>query len=389
MAMTNAELIKAISAGHTSDSEVSQEELDTLDFVLSANKGFTDTLNEGKKAAQLLKDKVEEEKRKKEEEEQKLRDSLGPNQVLLTDITNNVLPKSGINHIITKYPEDTWSEEHKENIPKPDPFFYWDPNLLEDALLSYKLNTPWLCVGPPGTGKTSAGKELAALLRQPYARFNGKDGIEPAAFLGYMTVRDGSTEWKDGLMAQAVENGYYMAIDEVFKLPPGIQMAMQSLYERGGFLMLDEKPGTIKDKHIYPRPEFRILGTDNTKGTGDDLDKYPAGQMQDISTIDRFGITSEVNYLPPEIEKAMLKSRYSEISDGIIKKSIAFASLVRESFMNQGDLSLTMSPRGLMLVCELVLNGVSLERAFQMTYITKLGDDAEVHVAKKYITSVI
>lgn len=314
---------------------------------------------------------------------------LLPNQIYLSSITDNVLPASGIDHVITVYPEDTWDEEHRENIPEVDPYFHWDADVLEEGLLSYELNTPWLCVGPPGTGKTSAGKQLAALLRQPYARFNGKDGIEPAAFLGYMTIKDGDTLWRDGLMAQAVEHGYYMAIDEIFKLPPGIQMAMQSLYERDGFLMLDEKPGTIKDKHIYPRKEFRILGTDNTKGTGDDLDKYPAGQMQDISSIDRFGITTEVGYLRPEVERKMLHTRYENVSEVTIKRAVAFANLVRDSFMESGDLSLTMSPRGLMVVCELIEKGISLERALTMTYLTKLGDDSEVNVAKGYITSAI
>ena len=383
MALSNAELIARIS-GSPKATPASQAELDTLAFVLQANEGFTNTL-----AAPSQED-IEKNKREEEQKKAKaIKSSLSENQILLTDITNGVLPTSGINHVITKYPEDTWSEEHRENIPDRDPLFYWDADLLEEGLLAYELNTPWLCVGPPGTGKTSAGKQLAAILEQPYARFNGKDGIEPAAFLGYMTIEKGDTVWRDGLMAQAVANGYYMAIDEIFKLPPGIQMAMQSLYERGGFLMLDEKPGTIKEKHIYPRKEFRILGTDNTKGTGDDLDKYPAGQMQDVSSIDRFGVTTEVNYLLPAIERKMLETRYKETDRGVIKRVVAFANLVRESFMHQGDLSLTMSPRGLMLVCELVNKGLSLERALRMTYVSKLGDDAEVHVTNGYISSVI
>lgn len=392
MAMSNADLIAAISkGGGNPKAAMSDKDASALDFVLNQNADFQNTLDKEAQAKKLEVEKKAkaEALKKKKAEEKALKDSLGSNQFLMTKMTGGKLPESGINHVVTRYPEGTWDKEHEINIPEVNPHFHWDPEVLEDLLLSYDINTPCLAVGPPGTGKTSAGHQLCAWMRQPYARFNGKDGIEPAAFLGYMTIEDGDTKWRDGLMAQAVEHGYYLAIDEIFKLPPGIQMAMQSLYEKGGFLMLDEKPGTIKDKHIYPRPEFRILGTDNTKGTGDDLDKYPAGQMQDVSSIDRFGITTEVGYLTAPVERKMLSKQFPACDVGDISKAVAMAKLVRESFVNQGDLSLTMSPRGLMNVCELLQRKIGLAKALHMTYISKLGEDAEIRTAKKFVSDCI
>lgn len=388
MAMTNEQLINMISKKQGS---MSTKDKSALEFLSGNNGGFNDKLAQeaAEKKAAIKKARLEEEEKKKAEKEKELKDSLSTDQFLMTDMTGGRLPKSGINHVMFRYPKGTWDEDHELNIPKVDPHYYWDADILEALWIGYVTGGNVLAVGPPGTGKTSAGNQLAAWIHQPYARFNGKEGIEPASFLGYPWATSDGMEWKDGLMTQAVEHGYYTAIDEIFKLPPGIQMAMQSLYERDGFLMLDEKPGTIRDKHIQPRKEFRILGTDNTKGTGDDLDLYPAGQMQDISSIDRFTITVEMNYLKSQQEIQILTGMFPSMEANIIKKSVAMANLVRTAFTKNSDLSLTMSLRGLRSTLEIVEMGLSLSAALDLTYINKLGDDSEVRTARGFVRDAI
>lgn len=388
MAMSNSDLMAAITKKKAS---MSSQDKSALEFVMGENSGFQNTLDKEAEGAKqkTIQEKLKKEIERKEAEEKAMRESLSSHQFLMTDMTDGRLPHSGINHVMFKYPKGTWDAEHEDNIPQVDPFFYWDADQLEALWLGYTMNNNVLFTGPPGTGKTSAGHQLAAWIRQPYARFNGKDGIEPASFLGYPWATKEGMVWKDGLMTQAVEHGYYTAIDEIFKLPPGIQMAMQSLYEEGGFLMLDEKPGTIKEKHIRPRKEFRILGTDNTKGTGDDLDKYSAGQMQDSSSLDRFQITAEVGYLRPQIEQGVLQKMFPSVEVRSIKRAVAMANLVRESFVKQSDLSLTMSLRGLRTTCKLLEKGITLEYALKLTYVNKLSDDTEIATAMGFVRSAI
>lgn len=386
--MTNSELVAVITKGA---SKMGEKDKSALSFVMDGNNEFSDTLNkeaaEKRKAAKM---KAEADKKAKEEAKTKaIKDSLSADQFLLTDMTEGRLPKSGINHVMFRYPEGTWSADMEEDIPEVNEFYYWDADILEAMWLGYIMDEKVLAVGPPGTGKTSAGNQLAAWIRQPYARFNGKDGIDPSSFLGSVWATSQGMEWKDGLMTQAVQHGYFCAIDEIFKIPPGIQMAMQSLYEKGGFLMLDDKPGTIKDKHVHPHKNFRILGTDNTKGTGDDLDKYSAGQMQDISSLDRFPLTIELGYLKPRQEQEVLERMFPTLDNNVIKRSVGMANLVREAFVAKGDLSLTMSLRGLSVICELVARGLSLETAITLNYVNKLGDDSEVRTAKAFIRDAI
>lgn len=388
MALTNKQIIDAITS--VSNGSVTVDEA-AIEFITGENQGFQNILDTEAKDKEAEKKRAKEEAKRKaaEAEEKALRDSLGPDQFLFTDVTGGVLPKSKINHVMFRYPKDTWDEEHRCNIPEIDESYVWNPEVLEGLWLAYIMDEKVLTVGPPGSGKTTAGQQLSAWLRQPYARFNGKDGIEPASFLGYPWASKEGMVWKDGLLAQAVANGYYTAIDEVFKLPPGIQMALQSLYEKGGFLMLDEKPGTIEDKHVYPRKEFRLMGADNSKGTGDDLDKYGAGQMQDVSSLDRFTITVPVDYLQPKEEIKMLLKKFPSVGNETIKRVVAMANLIREGFLNQGTLSLTISPRGLTVVCSLLEKGLSLSKSLELAYINKLSDDTEIEVAREFITSAI
>jgi MoxR-like ATPase len=348
--------------------------------VLSSNANFFEDLSKQEKSAAVA---------PPEPEVIKPPIKLEENQVLFTTITKGKLPASGKDWVIDTYPAGTWDADHSLNIKPVDPYYQWDPEVLEALILARLTGQKCLLVGPPGTGKTTAAQQFSAWLKQPFARFNGKDGIEPSAFLGYAWATSSGMEWKDGLLPQAVEKGYMVVIDEIFKLSPGVQMSLQSLYETGGFLMLDEKPGTIKDKHIYPAPTFFLVATDNTKGTGDGLESYAAGQMQDTSSLDRFGITKDVGYLDKESEKNMLKVRYPGVPVPDISRAVNFANLVRRAFLINKDLSLTFSPRGLCVTMELMQHGVGLSEALKLAYVNKLGDESEIQVASKFISDAI
>ncbi|MCK5015892.1 MAG: AAA family ATPase, partial [Candidatus Peribacteraceae bacterium] len=226
-------------------------------------------------------------------------------------------------------------------------------------------------------------KQFGAWLNQPVMRFNGKDGIEASSFLGYPWATKGGMEWRDGMLPIGVRKGYLVTVDEVFKIPAGIQMAMQNLYEEGGYLTLDDNPD-MSEKNVYPHDNFRMYLTDNVKGTGDDFDKFSATQVQDSSTLDRFGITATVQYLPHRDEVAMLHAKYPKVEESVIKSLVRFAGLIRDSYA-KGGLSLTISPRGLQTMCEVLMMDIKIEAAVKMVYLDKVGDMDELTTANEAV----
>lgn len=389
--MTKNELLDSLQSAAKAGTMNSAEK-SAMEMITGANSGFQNLLN--KEAIESKKAEAEAEAKRIEQErldaEAELRANMKADEFLLTDMTGGRLPASGINHKLFRYPEGTWEEAEELLIPEVDPFFYWDADVLEALWLGYICDEKILATGPPGTGKTTITNQLAAWIRQPWARFNGKKGIDPSAFLGAIGANQNGTYWQDGLLPVAVSRGYLVVIDEVFKLSPGIQMALQSLYEKNGFLMLDEKPGTIADKHVHSHSFFRLIGTDNTKGTGDDLDKYGAGELQDVSSIDRFGITVDVPYLPKDVEVEMFTKRFPTVDTGDISRAVTLAGLVRTAYLSSDNsLSLTMSPRGLIVVCEIIEKGLGLAYALGLAYVNKLSDDIEVNTVKGFIKDCI
>jgi len=317
----------------------------------------------------------------------------------LTEMTDGRLPRSGKNHLFPRYPDDHWAEEFRGDIPEVDPYYCWDADVAEALYVALKRNEKALLHGLPGTGKTTAVHQLAAWVRQPYAKFGGKATIEPSAFLGqawatHEIVMEGGVEkvvptmvFKEGLLPPAVRNGYMTTIDEFCKLSPDVQMACQSLYEKGGHLMLDDKPGTIAEKKVHPAPEFRLFVTDNTLGLGDNMHMFAASQVQDTSTLDRFTITIPVNYMGTSDEVEMLSRRYPKLERGTLNKIVRFAGLVRHSY-KVSDLPVTLSPRGLCTICEMLDEGLSLETATALAYTNKLSEDAHMQLVHEQLRTV-
>lgn len=317
----------------------------------------------------------------------------------LSEMTDGRLPRSGKDHLFPRYPEDHWAEEFRGDIPEVDPFYCWDADVAEALYVALKRNEKALLHGLPGTGKTTAVHQLAAWIRQPYAKFGGKSTIEPSAFLGqswatHEIVMEAGVEkvvptmvFKEGLLPPAVRNGYMTTIDEFCKLSPDVQMACQSLYEKGGHLMLDEKPGTIAEKKVHPAPEFRLFVTDNTLGLGDNMHMFAASQVQDTSTLDRFTITIPVNYMNQNAEVEMLSRRYPKLDKLILAKIVKFAGLVRHSY-KVSDLPVTLSPRGLCTICEILDEGLSLETATNLAYTNKLSEDTHRQLVSEQLRTV-
>lgn len=289
-------------------------------------------------------------------------------------ITVNIPPGSYDPWVREAFSVEDWPEEAQGDIPSINPHHIIDWPTLSVIAEAIDDDSKPILVGPPGTGKSTTMEWYAAVRNQPFMRFNMNGSIEPDALLGKIMVVGGETVWHDGDYARALKLGYMICEDEWTKAPDYVNMATQWLREKGGKLRLYDKPDN--DNVITPHEHARMVYTDNTKGLGDNVDKYSASNLQDSSTLDRHGEVIEMDYLSAAHEVAMLNSWFPASTEKFNNNLVKFAALIRNGY-KEGVLSLTFSPRTLNNVARLALRHSSPAVAIRRAFFSKLADDSE------------
>jgi cobaltochelatase CobS len=285
--------------------------------------------------------------------------------------------KPDINITSLMHEVSDWPEDDQGFIPSVDPHYKWQHDILYPALLGLLGKMKVLFVGPTGSGKTTFHENLAGTFNQPFYRLGGRGDMESDVILGRQDIQDGSMDFLLGEFTKKYISNYYILLDEPWKLPANINMTFQRVFERNGLLQIDEARGELKDKQFYPGPHTHLMLADNVVGTGDGADRYSATMIQDGSTINRMDMVLKIDYLKPEDEVAMLMDRFSAfLPKHIASKAVQVANLVRNG-VDEGQLSVTMSPRNLIAWMEMAHKVRSYEESFKWVMLQRYADDSE------------
>lgn len=134
-----------------------------------------------------------------------------------------------------------------------------------------------MLVGPTGTGKSFACKQLAEIMGLPF--YFQSQASEEYALVGYERV-NGSMKYTP--FVQAFRDGGVCLLDELDRYSPKALTALNAALANGR-MTLDN--GEVINRH----PDFVCVGAANTTGFGATHD-FTAAEKLDLSTISRFSV---------------------------------------------------------------------------------------------------
>ena len=134
-----------------------------------------------------------------------------------------------------------------------------------------------LLIGPTGTGKSFACKQLAQVLGLSFYFQSQAD--ESFALVGYERVNG---TMKVTPFVQAFRDGGVCLLDEIDRYSPKALTALNAALANGRMTLDD---GTVIERH----PDFVCVGAGNTTGFGATAD-FTAAEKLDLSTISRFSV---------------------------------------------------------------------------------------------------
>jgi len=272
-----------------------------------------------------------------------------------------------------------------EFVPEIDKDYKFDRDTTLAILAGFKYNKRVIVHGYHGTGKSTHITNIAARLNWPCIRVNLDSHISRIDLIGKdaIVIKDEKqiTEFQEGILPWSIQNPVALIFDEYDAMRPDVAFLMTKVLEAEGGLTLLEK-----NKVIKPHSYFRLFATANTVGLGDTTGLYTGTQQINQAQLDRWNITTTLNYLDLEKEMEIVLAKNKNLNNAKGKEKVAnmikVASLTRKGFI-AGDISTVMSPRTVIHWAENSSIFKDTGYAFRVTFLNKC-EELEKNIIAEY-----
>ena len=210
--------------------------------------------------------------------------------------------------------------------PKTNPNYVFDKGSVKLALSFLTRDNDGdglLLHGPIGCGKTSFIREVLGRMNWPTRMLSWSETSDVCDLVGRIAIDFGDTKFEYGPLPIAMREGHCLVINEIDRGRAGNLVALNDVLDAGN-LFIPETGETI-----VPHPNFRLVCTANSAGTGDRSGMF-AGSVRklDPAFLDRF-IFLEAKYLPVEKELEALMNAFPHFSGMFLSKILEFAGKTR------------------------------------------------------------
>ncbi|MBD3183121.1 AAA domain-containing protein, partial [Candidatus Poribacteria bacterium] len=170
----------------------------------------------------------------------------------------------------------------------------------------------------------------------------GHNDITVENLLGAMTVVNGSTIWKDGILPRAMKSGYWLLLDEINSVDPGVMKVInEALDSRKITITVAGEPRLVKAHR-----DFRFICTMNPP----DSPIYKGIETMSFEFMDRFDTVVSLDYLSPETEARLIMDMSGYSDEKVAKNMVQFANTIRKA-MKEGETFGTVTTRSLISFC--------------------------------------
>jgi len=306
---------------------------------------------------------------------------LTPNLNIKPDIKISVKQVFGID---SELKVEGFSKKN-EYVPDIDKHYKFDRDTTLAIIAGFKYNKKVIIHGYHGTGKSTHIEQIAARLNWPCIRVNLDSHISRIDLIGKDAIvlknNKQVTEFQEGILPWSMQNPIALVFDEYDAMRPDVAFLMTKVLEAEGGLTLLEK-----NKVIKPNSYFRLFATANTIGLGDTTGLYTGTQQINQAQLDRWNITTTLNYLSLEKEMEIVLAKNKNLNNVKGKEKVAnmikVASLTRKGFI-AGDISTVMSPRTVIQWAENSSIFKDTGYAFRVTFLNKC-EELEKNIIAEY-----
>ena len=172
------------------------------------------------------------------------------------------LPHNGKRYVQFK---DYWIAQGTATVEEQAHYIitpFIERNLLNLVRATSTRRFPVLLQGPTSSGKTSMIEYLARISGNKFVRINNHEHTDLQEYLGtYISGSDGRLQYQEGVLVQALREGYWVILDELNLAPTDVLEALNRLLDDNRELLIPETQQVVR-----PHEDFMLFATQNPPG---------------------------------------------------------------------------------------------------------------------------